>query len=254
MHQNEKAALFASQHVPGKPLVLYNIWDAGGAVALEKAGAKAIATGSMSVAAAQGYPDGEQIPLDFLLRIAQRIVAATALPVSVDFEGAYASDPDQVAGNVARLIETGAVGINFEDQIVGTKDLYPMGEQAERIKAARAAANASSVPLFINARTDLFLKAGPEGDHGALISEALERARAYADAGADGFFVPMLSDPGLIAEVCAQSPLPVNVMSRIGATSTSSLATFGVARQSFGPAPYFKAMKDLATDFEAATA
>ncbi len=254
MHQKEKAAHFASQHVPGKPIVLYNIWDAGGAVALEKAGAEAVATGSMSVAAAQGYADGEQIPLAFLLSIVARIVAATTVPVSVDFEGAYASDPKQVAQNIARLIETGAIGLNFEDQVVGTKDLYSRADQAARIKAARSAADSSGIPLFINARTDLFLKSGPEGDHRALIPEALERARAYADAGAHGFFVPMLSDPDLIAEVCAQSPLPVNVMSRIGAASTSSLAALGVARQSFGPAPYFKAMKDLATDFEATTA
>lgn len=252
MTQNDKARDFAALHRPGDPLVIYNIWDAGGAAALEKAGARAIATGSWSVAAAQGYGDGERIPLDLLLTIVARIVASTSLPVSVDFEGGYAAEPGPLGENIARLIGTGAVGLNFEDQIVGGDGLYPIEVQAKRIAAVRAAAEAAGVPLFINARTDLFLKAGPEGDHGAWMDEAQARGAAYAEAGADGFFVPLLTDPALIERICDASALPVNVMMRPPLTSVAQAAKLGAARASFGPAPYFTALEDLVRRYEAA--
>lgn len=251
MTQAEKARAFAALHTPGTPLLIYNIWDAGGAGALDKAGVQAIATGSWSVAAAQGYGDGEKIPLDLLLGIVERIVAATSLPVSVDFEGGYAEDPEALAKNVTRLIATGAVGINFEDQIVGGEGLYPMDQQARRIASVRAAAKAAGVPLFINARTDLFLKAGPEGDHGALMDEALARADAYARAGADGFFVPLLTDPALVRRVCQGSPLPVNVMLRPPLDDVAQAGKLGVARASLGPVPYFSALEDMVRRYEA---
>src|SRR3954467_11959616 len=106
---------FAALHVPGNPVVLYNIWDVGSAIAVVAAGAKALATGSHPVADAQGWPDGQQMPIDFALANARRIVEAVDLPVTIDFEGAYSTDPEQGADNVARLKATGAVGCNFED-------------------------------------------------------------------------------------------------------------------------------------------
>ena len=166
MTQSEKADHFTALHVPGDPLVLYNIWDAGSAKAIADAGTSAIATGSWSVAAAQGYPDGEKIPLDLLLGVAERIVLSTDLPVTVDFEGGYARAPGQLAENILRLIETGAVGLNFEDQIVGGDGLYETGEQADRIAAIRQMAQQTKVALFINARTDLFLKEKDASKHG----------------------------------------------------------------------------------------
>ncbi|MEO1611169.1 MAG: isocitrate lyase/phosphoenolpyruvate mutase family protein, partial [Pseudomonadota bacterium] len=119
MSQSEKAARFAALHREGDPVVLYNIWDAGGAKALAEAGAPAVATGSWSVAAAHGYGDGEAIPLDLVLTIVGRIAATVDIPLTVDFEGAYAVDPSEAAENVRKLIRAGAVGINFEDRIVG---------------------------------------------------------------------------------------------------------------------------------------
>ena len=116
-----QAQLFAQLHVPGTPLILFNAWDAGSARAVAKGGAKAIATGSASVAMANGFGDGEEVPMDFALANARRIVEAVEVPVTVDFEGAYANDPAGVARNVALLVETGAVGCNFEDQIVAAK-------------------------------------------------------------------------------------------------------------------------------------
>lgn len=243
MTQAEKARAFAEMHRPGDPVILYNIWDAGSARAVVEAGAQAVATGSYSVAAAQGYEDREQIPLDLLLTVAARIVLSVEAPVTIDFEGAYAAAPDEVAGNAARLFATGAVGCNFEDQIVGGEGLHAIDAQAARIRTMRGAAAA---PFFINARTDLFLKQQDKSKHRELLGEAKERAAAYAEAGASGFFAPALFDPDLIAELCAASAAPVNIIALPGAPPAADLAAAGVARISYGPVPYRLAMKDLA--------
>ncbi|MEM1047966.1 MAG: isocitrate lyase/phosphoenolpyruvate mutase family protein [Pseudomonadota bacterium] len=250
MTQAKKAETFNALHVRGDPVVLYNIWDAGGAAALAKAGAPAVATGSWSVAAAQGYGDGEAIPLDFLVRIVERITASVEVPVSVDFEGAYAAEPETAAANVTQLLNAGAIGINFEDQVVGGSGLHALDKQVNRIAAIRQAAVAAGVPLFINARTDLFLKDRDRADHKGLVAEALERGSAYAEAGASGFFVPWLADPDLIGQVCQAVPLPVNVMAAQGVPSKSDLAAVGVARISHGPGPYFDAIKTLTERYQ----
>lgn len=251
MTQVEKATAFTALHKAGDPLVLFNIWDAGSAKAVAEAGAAAIATGSWSVAAAQGYPDGEKIPLELLLDIAKRIVDATTLPVSIDFEGGYAREPEALKANIAALIATGAVGLNFEDQIVGGDGLYSESEQAGRVAAIREAAEEAGVPLFINARTDLFLKEREPLKQKDLIDQALSRAKAYADAGASGFFVPGLSDPDLVAKVCAQSPLPVNVM-RLGATPPrADFGALGVSRISAGPGPYRDMIAHVSAQYKA---
>lgn len=240
---SEKAALFSSLHVPGDPVILYNVWDAGSAKAVAEAGAKAIATGSASVAAAHGFADSEGLPLELALANATRIVAAVGLPVTIDFEGAYAVEPGAAAANMAKLAATGAVGCNFEDQIVGGEGLHPVELQAERIAAAREAVGPD---FFINARTDIFLKAKLEAHDAAMVEAALARAEAYAKAGASGFFVPLLSDLELLARVCAASPLPVNFMAWPGAPSAKEVAAAGVARISHGPFPHKLAMKALA--------
>ncbi len=250
----EKATAFAALHQPGDPLVLYNIWDAGGAKTIAKAGAKAVATGSWSVAAAQGYGDGEAIPLDLVLTLVSRITATVDLPVTVDFEGAYAQAPSEAAANLSRLLDAGAIGINFEDQVVGGEGLHAPEFQAERIAALRAAADAAGVPLFINARTDLFLKERERSKHEALLDEAAGRAAVYAEAGASGFFAPALVEPGLVKRLCDQVELPVNIMMLEGAPSLPELAALGVARISYGPGPYVEAMARLAERFGEATA
>lgn len=253
MSQADKARQFADLHVPGSPLVLYNIWDAGGAKAIVEAGAKAVATGSWSVAAAQGYPDGEAIPLDLHLEIVSRIAATVDVPVTMDFEGGYAESPDGVAANIARVIATGAIGINFEDQIVGGSGLHALDKQVDRIAAIRQAAEIAGVPLFINARTDLFLKDRERADHEGLVAEALERGAAYAEAGASGFFVPWLADPDLIGEVCGAVPVPVNIMVAHGVPPKADLAALGVARISHGPGPYIDAIKTLGERYQSLT-
>lgn len=240
--QSEKAALFAALHRPGDPVILYNIWDPGSARAVAEGGARALATGSASVAAANGFGDGEGLPIDVALANAARIVAAVALPVTVDFEGGYATDPAGVAANMKRLAETGAIGCNFEDQVVGGEGLHAVPDQAARIAAARAAVGAD---FFINARTDIFLQAKPDTHDDAKVEAAIERAEAYADAGASGFFVPGLANLALLERVCAASPLPVNFMAFPGAPPAAEVAGVGVARISHGPFPHMDAMKAL---------
>ena len=240
--QPEKFQRFAALHVASNPLVLFNVWDAGSALAVAKAGAKAIATGSASVAMANGFGDGEKLPMEFALANAKRIVDAVDLPVTVDFEGGYAADPADAGRNVARLAETGAIGCNFEDQVVGGEGLYPIAEQAERIAAVREAVGPN---FFINCRTDLFLKAPQETHDDTMLEEAIARVRAYAEAGASGFFVPMLGDLKMLRRLCGESPIPVNFMTYPGCPSNADVAATGVARISHGPFPFMALMGQL---------
>jgi 2-methylisocitrate lyase-like PEP mutase family enzyme len=245
MSSTAKAAEFHALHVRGRPVILYNIWDAGGAKAVADAGAKAVATGSWSVATAHGYEDREAVPMALVEQIARQIVLSVDLPVTIDFEGAYATSPEQVADNAARIMTLGAVGINFEDQIVGGDGLYDIAQQCRRISAIRRKADELGISFFVNAWTDVFLKASDVAKHDALMSEAKNRAVAYCEAGASGFFVPGLIEEELIAELCISCPLPVNVMVLDGAPSNERLAELGVARISYGPRPYKAAMARL---------
>ena len=238
--QNTRANAFHALHKKGNPVILYNIWDAGSAKAVASAGAKAIATGSWPVAAASGFDDGENLPIEFALDNVHRIIDAVDLPVSLDFEGGYAVDPAGIQANVEKAIETGIVGINFEDQIVGGSGFHPVDEQAKRVAATRRAAETSGVNLFVNARTDLFLKSKPEDHNQAMLDEAIERAKAYEDAGASGFFAPALVDETMIETLCDAVNLPVNIIAIPGAPANARLAELGVARISYGPVPYRK--------------
>ena len=232
MTHAEKIQRFKSLHRPGDPLVLLNAWDAGSAKVLEAAGAPAIATASWACAAAHGEEDGERLALDLALANLERIVAAVDAPVSFDLEAGYGADPGAVAASAASAIKLGAAGLNLEDRLPGADGLLSVDEQCARLKAARGAGD-----CFLNARTDVFLER-PAQDYAAALDEALVRASAYADAGADGVFIPGLTDPGLIARVCAASPVPVNVMALDPEPVRASLAEAGIARISTGPGAY----------------
>jgi 2-methylisocitrate lyase-like PEP mutase family enzyme len=244
-NQKRRAEAFRALHVRGQPLVLYNIWDAGTARAVAAAGAQALATGSWSVAAAHGWEDGEQVPLEFALANVARIVASVELPLTMDLESGYGASATEVGRTIAAVIEAGAVGCNLEDSEPATGALRDPGQQVERLSGARRAADASGIPFFINARTDVFLVAPAKQHDLACVAAALDRARRFADAGADGFFVPGLVDEELIARVVAGSPLPVNVMAAPGAPPMERLREVGVARVSHGPGPYRMLMKAL---------
>lgn len=243
MNQTEKAKRFAKLHVKGAPVLLYNAWDAGSAKSILDAGAQAIATSSWAVAEAQGYRDGEAIPIELVEQIIARIAATVDAPVTADFEGGYSEDDNELADNVSRLLNLGVIGVNFEDRIVKGLGLYDIDRQARRIAAIREAAEQRGVGLFINARTDLFL--GQGGDPAQSVGAALDRAKAYAAAGASGFFIPGLRDEALIGRICDGVALPVNVMVMDGVPSADRLSELGVSRISYGPIPYIRAMDTL---------
>jgi 2-methylisocitrate lyase-like PEP mutase family enzyme len=240
--QADRARAFRRLHRPGDPLILFNIWDPGSARAVAEAGARAIGTGSWSVAAAYGFGDGEQIPLELVIANLERIAAAVELPVTADLEGGYGPAPERVAETGRLALQAGAVGCNLEDRIIGGAGLYPVAEQQARLAALRAAAPAER--FFINARIDTFLQGKPEA-HARLFDEALERGRAYAGAGADGLFVPGLVDEGLIARFCSEARLPVNIMVWPGTPPLARLAELGASRISHAGAPWRIAMTAL---------
>jgi 2-methylisocitrate lyase-like PEP mutase family enzyme len=243
--QIKHSHLFRNLHVKGDPLILFNIWDVASAKSVADAGAKVIATSSWSVAAAHGYVDGENLPLELAIANIKRIVDAVEVPVSIDFEGGYANSLPELEKNISLLIDTGIVGINFEDQILGKNSLYSIEEQCARIAAIRKAATEKSMPLFINARTDIFLKADPSNHTKIHLKEALARTRAYANAGADGFFVPGLSNIDYIAKLCALAPIPINILMNSEDLSIKRLKEAGVARISYGESPFVQVMKTL---------
>jgi 2-methylisocitrate lyase-like PEP mutase family enzyme len=245
---NDKVKTFGDLHVPGNPLILYNIWDAGGAKAVAEAGAKAIATGSWGVACSLGYKDGETLPLDAALENLDRILSVTDLPVTIDMEAGYGAEPAAVGASVARAAAAGAIGINIEDKDPATRQLFETAEAAARIGAAAASG------LWINARADLFILTPKEQHDAALVDTVIERAKAYAEAGANSLFVPFIYDPDLIVRLCEKSPLPVNILVGEGVPDIRTLASLGVARISHGHGPWAKAMDDLAAGAKAAMA
>lgn len=242
--QKEKAEVFKDLHKKENPLILFNIWDAGSAKAVEESGAKAIATGSWSVAAANGFADGENLPFEFALTNLERIVASVELPVTIDFEGGYSNEISELKENIEQIIAAGAVGINFEDQIVGGDGIYEIDEQSKRIAAIRETAERAGIPLFINARTDIFLQNYAEYDETHL-EKAMRRAEFYTSSGASGFFAPGLRNPEFIKTLCESTPIPVNIMVLPDTPPNSELAALGVSRISYGPAPYREAIESL---------
>lgn len=212
----------------GRILVLPNAWDPMSARVIEEAGASAIATTSAGVSWTLGRPDGHGAARDDVLAVVRRIVSAVTVPVTADVESGY----DDLPATVRGVIAAGASGINLEDS-PGRNDapLLEPAEQASRIAAARSAAADSG--LFINARTDVYLRqVGPESGR---FEETVRRAKAYAEAGADGLFVPGLVEPEAIRRIAAAVSLPLNILARAGAPSTGELARLGVARVSVGP-------------------
>jgi 2-methylisocitrate lyase-like PEP mutase family enzyme len=232
--QVRQAGILASLHRTGDPLLLPNAWDVASAVMIARAGAKAIATTSAGVAWSLGVRDAADLGADRAAAVIERITAAVPVPVSADIEAGYGPDLDAVTATVTAVIEAGAVGVNLEDRSgQDGAPLFERGRQAERLAAARAAADRLAMPLWINARTDVFLAgAGPEAQR---VEDVLGRAAAYAAAGADSLFVPGLTDLTVIAELVA-GPLPVGVMVWPGAPTVAELTSAGVVRISLGSA------------------
>jgi 2-methylisocitrate lyase-like PEP mutase family enzyme len=232
--QAEKCALLRSLHVPGKPLVLFNVWDAVSARIIEQLGYPAIATGSAAVAWTQGFPDGEYISRDGMLSVVGRIARMVRVPVTADLEGAYGLTVADAASTARGAIEAGAAGLNFED---GGEpgELLDLDLQCERIEAMVETGARLGVPLVVNARTDVFLR-GIGGDDEWRMEEAIRRGNAFLQAGADCVFVLGVSDEAAIARLASEIDGPVNIFATAKTPPVSRLAELGVARVSIGPA------------------
>jgi len=235
---------FRKLHVPGNPLILYNIWDAGSAQAVAKSRARAIATSSWAVAKAHGYKDGEQYPYQQAIHNLREIVDSVELPVSFDLESGYGEEPEQVGKSVSLAIDAGAVGCNFEDSVPRDGTIRDIATQVARIRGARKASESGNIDFFINARCDLFFQDPSVKHDEKLLATVIDRALAYAEAGADGFFVPGLATISLISQLVKKSLIPINILAD-SSTSLQILAENGVARVSYGAAPYVEAMHAL---------
>jgi 2-methylisocitrate lyase-like PEP mutase family enzyme len=220
--QAERARAFRELHHRGPILVLPNAWDAASARAFELEGARAVATTSSGVAHALGYPDGEYVPRDLLLTVVRRIVASVQVPVTVDLVAGYGETPAAVRDSVRLVVEAGAVGVNVEDRTEEPDVLV------DKVRAVREL----DVPVFVNARTDWYLRA--KGTPEERFAETVRRARAYEAAGADGLFVPGLGDPAIIARLLAETRLPLNVMAAEDVPPVRDLERLGVRRVSIG--------------------
>jgi 2-methylisocitrate lyase-like PEP mutase family enzyme len=238
--------LLRSLHVPGTPLVLPNAWDVASARAVIAAGFPVVGTTSMGVAASLGHEDHEQAPGDEMLAAAARIATGVAVPVTVDAEAGYGME---AADLVAKLEEMGAAGCNLEDTNHATGELRDTVEQADWLRAVRGAAADRGYGLVINARIDAFLATLGAGDEGKgqaeLVSEALRRAHAYAEAGADCVFPIVLWEPDALESFISDAPGPVNVLQIPPAPSHAELAELGVARLSYGGLLHHNAMEQF---------
>ncbi|MFJ1600351.1 isocitrate lyase/phosphoenolpyruvate mutase family protein [Streptomyces sp. NPDC088261] len=231
--QHDRARAFRTLHRPSSPLALANAWDVASARLIEAAGSAAVATTSAGVAWSLGAADGNEIDRERAVDLVARIAAAVDVPVSADIESGFGATAAEVGETVAQVIAAGAVGVNIEDAHTDPAvPLRPAAEQAARIAAARAAAEATGVPLFINARTDTYLSGAL--DESVRLRETLDRARTYLAAGADGIFVPGVTDLAEVAALTDGIDAPVNILVGSGAPSVADLARCGVARISLG--------------------
>jgi 2-methylisocitrate lyase-like PEP mutase family enzyme len=225
MSNAEHAAHFRRLHTQGV-LRIANAWDAGSARLIESLGAPAIATTSAGVAWSRGYADGDQLPVEQLFAVATEIARVVRVPLSMDIEGGYSDNPDTVAGHVVHLAELGVVGINLED---GAAEPQLLAAKIARIKHALTA---RGLDVYVNARTDVYLRGLAQAER--RVDAVLERATLYRDAGADGLFVPGLTDADAIRAIASGTPLPLNVMLRPSLPPLDELEALGVRRLSAG--------------------
>jgi 2-methylisocitrate lyase-like PEP mutase family enzyme len=233
--QRRKAERFRDLHHGARMLVLPNAWDAASAKVFERAGFDAVATTSAGVANAWGYPDGEVMSRAEMLQAAGIIARATRLPVSADMEAGFGVTPEEIAETARLTLESGAVGINLEDSVIGKPLLTDVSLQVEIIKAVRQAAQDFGVPLVVNARTDVY-SVLDESDP-TRFAQAVGRAHAYLEAGADCIFAFGITDKALIGDLVREIGAPVNVLARPGSPTLAELEGLGVARVTFGSIP-----------------
>jgi len=238
------AEAFRQLHKNSTPLLLANAWDAGSARIIEMQGAKAIATTSAGVAWALGYPDGYKLPIEELTRVTANIARTIRIPLSVDVENGYADEVDDVGHVLTPIFESGAVGINIED---GKQAPALLAAKIERVKTT---AGKLGIDVFVNARTDVYLQGLVREEQ--RLEETIKRAKLYRNAGADGLFVPALTEANPICAIVEATDLPLNLLARPGLPDAAGLGKLGVRRLSAGStisAAACQIVADLAKDF-----
>jgi 2-methylisocitrate lyase-like PEP mutase family enzyme len=233
MNQHDKAVALRDLHHQPKPVVFVNVWDGASARIVESLGFPAIATTSAGVAYVDGFPDGQAISRDGMLAHVRVIAGCVGVPVTADLEGGYGPTVEDAVKTVRGAIDAGAVGMNFEDSLP-SGGLLPMDAQAERVRAIRRTGDDLGIPFVINARTDVYYA---DGDESALFDEAVTRAKAYLDAGADCIFVPFIDDAALIGRLATAIPGPINILAGGTSPDIAALTKLGVHRVSLGSAP-----------------
>lgn len=247
--QKEKAEKLHQLHQLGKMLVLPNIWDPLGALLLESLGYPAVATASASIAFTNGYYDGENIPFEELVILLKKIATGVKVPVTADIESGYAENDTQLQHNVKLLINAGIVGINIEDTDNKTNNLLSIESQCHKIKLIRKTAEEMGIPLFINARTDVYLHKNNLSSDSSRFKEILKRGDAYKEAGANCLFPVLLKQEEEIKKLIDQVRIPVNILTVPGIPDLKTLSNIGVSRVSLGPSFLkiaIKAMKEMA--------
>lgn len=234
--QTKKAESLRALHHATQPLLLVNVWDSASARIIEDAGFPALATTSAGIAFAQGFPDGQKIPAERMFDAVAQIASAVRIPVTADVEAGYGNQPEDAARTARRVIESGAVGMNFEDATGDSaRPLTDLPLQLERIRAIRETSAKLGVPFVLNARTDVYLL--QIGEPARRYDETIQRARAFRDAGADCVFVPGLRDGETIRRLVADVGCPINILAGPGSPSVMELAAWGVKRISLGSGP-----------------
>jgi 2-methylisocitrate lyase-like PEP mutase family enzyme len=235
-NQAELARQFLELHHGPKILVLPNAWDVASARIFEEAGFPAIGTTSAGVANSLGYPDGQKIPREEMLGVVRRIAEAVEVPVTADVEAGFGSTPEEVAGTAQAVIAAGAVGMNLEDGVEGRPELLAdVNRQKEIIQAVMEVSEGAGVPFVLNARTDIFLYGiGPAETR---LARAIERLKAYREAGAPVLFAPGVKDPETIAQLARGVGGPLNILATVGTPPVAELQRLGVARVSVGSGP-----------------
>ena len=224
----EHAAQLLALHHGTHPLILPNCWDAASARLFEEEGFPAAATSSAGVAFSLGYADHQKVPPAEMMAAIARIARSIQVPLTADVESGY-GDPGETA---RALIAAGAVGLNLEDF---DGELIPIEKHCSSIQKVRLAGEALGIHLVINARTDIFLE--QIGEPETRLARAVERMKAYADAGADCLFVPLVNDEVTIKKLVEATPLPLNIIATAGALPIARLTELGVNRISLGSGP-----------------
>jgi 2-methylisocitrate lyase-like PEP mutase family enzyme len=243
--RSEKAAELLKLHQGPRILVLANVWDVVSARMVERARFPAIATSSAAVANSLGYPDGQRIPREEMLAVVQRIAAKVSVPVTADLEAGYGTSLDAIGETGRALVESGAVGMNFEDSTGDAREpLFEVAEQVEKIKHLRATGDKLGVHIVINARTDVFLEA--VGEPASRFEHAVTRLNAYRKAGADCLFAPCVDDAETTGKLVKAVQGPLNILARSQTAPLAELERLGVARVSLGSWP----MRAVMTGFD----